>query len=110
MSSRRNVTSGNTKSKQSPDHTSMLMVHASDHHSQCLGLSLSDEARQRKRGSDGSSHMSPTIGQSLPVSVLKEHALIAQLVLNIVGSRLPNQVTLERMIRMNLPYEYSNSA
>ncbi len=40
------------------------------------------------------SSLSPTAGQPLPANVMREHAFIAQIALNIVGARFPTQVII----------------
>ena len=50
------------------------------------------ESKTRKKPSHVSSNLSPTAGQPLPAHVLREHAFVAQVALNIIGARLPTQV------------------
>ncbi len=71
--------SGSTNSKPSPEHTSL--VAAPEGGQQTLV--------QRKKSKYGHSSVATTAG-----SVLKEHGVIAQVALNIIGAGFPAQVKL----------------
>ena len=44
------------------------------------------------------SSLSPTAGQPLAANVMREHAFVAQIALNIIGARLPTQVKVIIML------------
>lgn len=75
--------------KQSPERTSTFLITTSALHSPVR----EPKVRQQKAQS-----LSPTAGQQqqqqqqLPAYIMREHALVAQIVLNVVGARLPTQV------------------
>ena len=50
------------------------------------------ESKLRRKQSVTNVSLSPSGGQQLPASVVKEQSLIAQLILSMIGARLPDKV------------------
>lgn len=78
--------------KQSPERMSTFLITTT------TTSALHSPVREPKVRQQKAQSLSPTAGQQqqqqqqLPAYVMREHALVAQIVLNVVGARLPTQV------------------
>ena len=94
---------------QSPERLSVQGASTCEYHTSSRTPGHDSKSRGGKLSRALSSYqLSPTAaGQPLPGHVMKEHAFIAQVVLNIVGARLPSQVGMTRDLYNIEPLSHS---
>jgi hypothetical protein len=79
--------------KQSPERAPSIL--ASESQQQSFDHSPAHHETKFKKkvaAAVAATNLSPTAGQLFPAYVMREHAFIAQVALNIIGARLPVQV------------------
>lgn len=105
ITSKATPTTENQAPKQSPERVSSLLASEQRQQQSIDHTPAHHESKLRKKASSMTTNLSPTAGQPLPAYVMREHAFVAQVALNIIGARLPTQVCVTGDMRFFVCYE-----